>query len=183
MIRNLWNEEWKVIQFDDKISSKQKFKISNYGRVINCSRDKEYLRKKTFINGYETISLKQEINQKSTSRYVHKLVASHFLEKQSEEKIYVIHLDYNKENNTLENLKWATKREKELHQFSNPNWEEIVKKRGRKIGKLTEGKVKIIKRQLKNNRTRITMIAKRFGVSDMQIHRIKSGENWSHVKI
>lgn len=183
MIRNLWNEEWKVIQFDDKISSKQKFKISNYGRVINCSRDKEYLRKKTFINGYETISLKQEINQKSTSRYVHKLVASHFLEKQSEEKIYVIHLDYNKENNTLENLKWATKREKELHQFNNPNWEEIVKKRGRKIGKLTEGKVKIIKRQLKNNRTRITMIAKRFGVSDMQIHRIKSGENWSHVKI
>ena len=183
MIRNLWNEEWKDIQFDEKISSKEKYKISNYGRVINCTKEKEFLRKKSFINGYETISLKQEITGKSTSRYVHKLVASHFLEKESDNQIYVVHLDYDKENNALENLKWATKREKELHQFSNPNWESIVKKRSRNIGKLSEGKVRIIKRQLKNKRTRITMIAKRFGVSDMQIHRIKSGENWSHVKI
>ena len=183
MIRNLWNEEWKNIQFDEKIAAKEKFKISNYGRIINSKKEKQFLRKQTFINGYETISLKQEINNKSTSRYVHKLVAQHFLEKQSEEQKYVIHLDYDKKNNILENLKWATKREKELHQFNNPNWENVVKKRSRNIGKLTEGKVKIIKRQLKNNRTRITMIAKRFGVSDMQIHRIKSGENWSHVKI
>ncbi len=183
MIRNLWKEEWKTLQFDDKILVKKKFKISNYGRIIKCINDKEVLRKPTFINGYETISLKQKANNKSTSRYVHKLVAEHFLQKENEEQLYVIHLDFDKTNNVLENLKWATKREKELHQFSNPNWDNIVKKRSRNIGKLTEGKVKIIKRQLKNNRTRITMIAKRFGVSDMQIHRIKSGENWSHIKI
>ena len=59
-----------------------------------------------------------------------------------------------------------------------PNWEATCKKRQQKIGKLNAGKVKIIKRQLKNNRTRISMIAKRFGVSDTQIHRIKRGENW-----
>lgn len=183
MIRNLWQEEWKPIQFDDKISEKQKFKISNYGRIINCTTEKEYLRKRTYINGYETISLKQKGNNKSTSRYVHKLVAEHFLSKENEDQVYVIHLDYDKQNNELKNLKWASKREKELHQFSHPDWDEVVKKRSRNIGKLTEGKVKIIKRQLKNNRTRITMIAKRFGVSDMQIHRIKTGENWGHVKI
>lgn len=183
MIRHLWQEEWREIQFDNKISTKEKFKISNYGRVINCKNEKEFLRNRSFINGYETISLKQQINNKQTSRYVHKLVAEHFLEKENDEKIYVIHLDYDKENNELSNLKWATKREKELHQFSHPDWAAIVEKRSKKSGKLSEGKVKIIKRQLKNNRTRITMIAKRFGVSDMQIHRIKSGENWSHVKI
>lgn len=183
MIRNLWKEEWKEIKFDDKISKKMKFKISNYGRILKCIDGKEILKKQTFINGYETISLKQEVNRKATSRYVHKLVAEHFLEKESEEHKFVIHLDYDKTNNVLENLKWATKREKELHQFNNPKWEEVVKKRSRNIGKLSEGKVKIIKRQLKNNRTRISMIAKRFGVSDMQIHRIKSGENWSHIKI
>jgi hypothetical protein len=27
------------------------------------------------------------------------------------------------------------------------------------------------------------MIAKQFGVSEMQISRIKSGENWSHIKV
>jgi hypothetical protein len=181
MIRNLWQEEWKVIQFDEKISVKEKFKISNYGRVINCKNEKEYLRKPTFINGYENIPLKQEVNNKSTSRYVHKLVAQHFIPKENEEQIFVIHLDYDKNNNEVKNLKWVTKREKELHQFSHPDWAEVVKKRSKKGGKLTEGKVKIIKRQLKNNRTRISMIAKRFGVSDTQIHRIKSGENWSHV--
>lgn len=182
MIRNLYNEEWKLIKFDEKISKKKIFKISNYGRIFYFKNDKEYLRKKTFINGYETISLKQALNNKSTSRYVHKLVAQHFIEKENENQIFVIHLNYDKKDNRVENLKWATKREKELHQFKNPKFITAVKNKKTNY-KLTEGKVKIIKRQLKNKRTRITMIAKRFGVSDMQIHRIKSGENWAHVEI
>tara|TARA_R110002051_G_scaffold100059_1_gene170394 strand:- start:49 stop:600 length:552 start_codon:yes stop_codon:yes gene_type:complete len=183
MIRDLWNEEWKDVQFDEIIALDLKYKISNYGRVIKCSSEKDILKKRSFINGYETISLRQEINKKTTSRYVHKLVAQHFIKKESEDQIYVIHLDYDKENNQVENLKWATKREKELHQFNNPTWEAIFKNKSTDYAKLTAGKVKIIKRQLKNNRTRISMIAKRFGVSDTQIHRIKSGENWSNVKI
>ncbi|WP_166384916.1 HNH endonuclease [Polaribacter sp. 11A2H] len=182
MIRSLWKEEWKDIKFDEKISDVKKFKISNYGRVLYIKDDKEFLREKSFINGYETIYVKQVVNNKSTSRYLHKLVAQHFLEKESEEKIFVLHLNYDKTDNTLDNLKWATKREKELHQFKNPVFVESIKNKKNSY-KLTEGKVKIIKRQLKNKRTRITMIAKRFGVSDMQIHRIKSGENWGHVKI
>tara|TARA_B110000211_G_C13785706_1_gene423954 strand:+ start:48 stop:593 length:546 start_codon:yes stop_codon:yes gene_type:complete len=179
MIRNSWNEEWKEIEFDDKISENEKFKISNYGRIINCKTEKEVLVKEYFINGYQNLPVKQKNNGKLTSRYVHKLVAEHFLEKN--DGICVIHLNYDKTDNRVENLKWANKREKELHQFNNPNWKEIVKKRGKNIGKLNEGKVKIIKRQLKNNRNRISMIAKRFGVSDTQIHRIKKGENWSNV--
>jgi uncharacterized protein YjcR len=34
-----------------------------------------------------------------------------------------------------------------------------------------------------NRTTRLKMIAKQFGVSEMQISRIKSGENWSHIKV
>tara|TARA_B110000046_G_C13010977_1_gene406662 strand:+ start:275 stop:826 length:552 start_codon:yes stop_codon:yes gene_type:complete len=181
VIRNLYNEQWKDIQFDKIISLAEKFKISSYGRVIGFKGDGEFIKNKSFINGYETISLKQEINKKTTSRYVHKIVAQHFLEKENEEQFYVIHLDYDKNNNHVQNLKWTSKREKELHQFNNPTWDVIFKNRKKGNAKLTEGKVKIIKRQLKNNRTRITMIAKRFGVSDMQIHRIKSGENWGDV--
>lgn len=182
MIRDLWNEEWKIIQFDEKISKKEKFKISNYGRIINFKQEhKPYFKNETYTNGYASISLKQAENGKSTARYVHKLVAQHFLEKENDDKIFVIHLNYDKTDNSLKNLKWATKREKELHQFKNPLF--IKSRENITYGKLSIGKVKIIKRQLKNNRTRLTMIAKRFGVSDMQIHRIKSGENWANVKI
>ena len=181
MIRNYWNEEWKTVKFDDGIAQNEKFKISNYGRILNCKGDKEFEVKKSYINGYQNLPLKQRRNGKSTSRYVHKLVAEHFLEKN--DGIYVIHLNYDKTDNHVNNLKWATKREKELHQFSHPDWDKVVNKRGKKIGKLTEGKVKIIKRQLQNKNNRISMIAKRFGVSHTQINRIKKGENWASVTI
>jgi len=42
--------------------------------------------------------------------------------------------------------------------------------------------VKVIKQMLKEKKT-LKAIAKKFNVSDMQIHRIKTKENWAHVKI
>lgn len=179
MIRNLWREEWKEIKFDDKISDDEKFEISNYGRIKNCKTEEPFIVKEYYINGYQNLPVKQKVNGKQTSRYVHKLIAEHFLEKN--DGVCVIHLNYDKTDNRIENLKWATKREKELHQFNHPNWAEVVKNRSKNIGKLNEGKVRIIKRQLKNSKNRMSMIAKRFGVSDMQIHRIKTGENWGSV--
>ncbi|RDK84840.1 HNH endonuclease [Marinirhabdus gelatinilytica] len=179
MIRSYWNEEWKAIVFDDKISDTEKFKISNYGRLINCKGEKEFLLKPSFINGYQNLAVRQKKNGKTTSRYVHKLVAQHFLEQK--DGMYVIHLDYHKKNNHVDNLKWATKREKEVHQFSNPEYKN--KPRKRTYSKLTEAKVKLIKRKIydPNRRTRLKMIAKQFGISEMQLYRIKSGENWGSV--
>ncbi|AOW19402.1 HNH endonuclease [Urechidicola croceus] len=181
MIRNLHNEKWKEIQFDEKIDEKEKYKISNYGRLINCKGDEEKYYKPSHINNYLVIPLKQKVNKKSTARYVHKLVAQHFISKESADCKFVIHLNYDKKDNRVENLKWATKREKEIHQFSNP----IYKNRPKTItySKLTEGRVKLIKRKINdpNRKTRMKMIAKQFGVSTMQLYRIKSGENWSHV--
>ena len=180
MIRNLWNEKWKDVKFDDVISEHEKFKISNYGRVINCKTEEEFLVRKSFINGYQNLPLKQKKNGKHTSRYVHKLVAQHFLEQN--DGIYVVHLDYDKTNNQVHNLKWATKREKEIHQFSNPEFKKIRRKKPAHA-KLTETKVKLLKRKINdpNRRTRLKMIAKQFGISEMQLYRIKTGENWGEV--
>lgn len=179
MIRNFWNEKWKDIVFDDNIADNEKFKISNYGRILNCKGEKEVLVKVSFINGYQNLPLKQKHNGKSTSRYVHKLVAQHFLEQG--DGIYVIHLNYDKTDNRIDNLKWATKREKEIHQFSNPKYTETRPRRT--YSKLTEAKVKLIKRKINdpNRRTRLKMIAKQFGISEMQLYRIKTGENWGSV--
>jgi len=180
MIRNYWNEEWKDVEFDENISDKEIFKISNYGRIINCKTEKEFLVKKYYINGYQNLPLRQKRNGKLTSRYVHKLVAQHFLEQN--DGVCVIHLNYDKTDNHIKNLKWATKREKEIHQFSNPEFKNLKKKKPSHT-KLTETKVKLIKRKINdpNRRTRMKMIAKQFGISTMQLYRIKSGENWAEV--
>ncbi|MFH6601989.1 NUMOD4 domain-containing protein [Maribacter algicola] len=179
MMRNYWKEEWKEIRFDEKIAEKEKYKISNYGRILNCKGEKEFLQKKSFVNGYQVLRLNLRKKRKWTSRYVHKLVAEHFLEQN--EGIYVIHLNYDKTDNRSENLKWATKKEKEIHQFSNPEYKN--KPRTRTYSKLTETKVKLIKRKINdpNRRTRMKMIAKQFGISEMQLYRIKTGENWGSV--
>jgi DNA-binding Xre family transcriptional regulator len=34
-----------------------------------------------------------------------------------------------------------------------------------------------------NRKTRMKIIARRFGISEMQLYRIKSGKNWGHVTI
>ena len=178
-MRNFWKEQWKEVVFDEKIAENEKFKISSHGRIINCKGEKEYLVKVRFINGYQNLPLKQKVNKKSTSRYVHKLVAEAFLEKG--DGIYVIHLNYDKKDNRVENLKWATKKEKEDHQFSNPEFKDAYKRR--KYSKLSEAKVKLLKRKIHdpNRRTRFKMIAKQFGISEMQLYRIKNGENWGSV--
>lgn len=182
MIQNLQkyrNEKWKDILFDDKISEKEKFKISNYGRIINCKEPVEKIVKEYYINGYQNLPLKQKLNGKCTSRYVHKLVAEHFIEQN--DGIYVIHLNYDKTDNRVANLRWATKREKEVHQFNNLIYK--VRTGKRTYSKLTVNRVRLIKRKINdpNRRTRMKMIAKQFGISEMQLYRIKSGENWSSV--
>ena len=47
--------------------------------------------------------------------------------------------------------------------------------------KLTVEKVSRIKKLLRTGES-LKDIAKKYKVSDMQIHRIKTGENWKHVK-
>ncbi len=183
MMNRYPDEEWKLIEFDEKISEKEKFKISNYGRLLNCKGEKEFLVKPSFTNGYQSLALRLKKTGRTTSRYVHKIVAQHFLEQK--DAIYVIHLNYNKKDNRVTNLKWATKKQKEIHQFSNPEFKIRARQKTGRVtnSKLTETRVKLIKRKLNdpNRRTRLKMIAKQFGISEMQLWRIKSGENWGYV--
>ena len=53
MIRNYYNEIWKDIVFDDKISTEMTFKISNHGRLIKVVNGEDVLIEKQYsINGY-----------------------------------------------------------------------------------------------------------------------------------
>lgn len=52
----------------------------------------------------------------------------------------MIHHNYDETDKRIENLKWTTKRENELHQFSHTDWALILKKRSNNIRKLNVGR-------------------------------------------
>jgi len=183
MSQNRWNEQWETIK-DEELSSSDIYEISNYGQVVKINpitKEKKVV-KISLVNGYCAFTIRKK-NGKSTSKYVHKLVAQYFLNRESTDQKYVLHLDFVKKNNYVENLKWADRKDKEDHLRRNPNF--INRKRVITNSKLTEAKVKLIKMKINdpNRKTRMKMIAKQFGISEMQLYRIKSGENWSHVKV
>ncbi len=173
------NEKWKEIDFETNLPH-DKYEISNYGRVKSYAIDKENgrLLKGGNVNGYQSITVRFG-KRISRQYYIHRLVAETFLPKTRPDCHFVVHLDYDKQNNSVFNLQWVTEEELNTHNNANPN---VLKKRTTGY-KLTESDVRVIKRLLKSRKTRLSMIAKQFGITHTQLNRIRSGENWGHVKV
>lgn len=196
MIKSYWDEEWKTVDLGkDKL--RNKYDVSNYGRISSYrdKRENGRLLRGSLVDGYPVFRYKQfyrsgdQTTVKNKQIFVHKLVAQYFGPEHTEEERYVIHLDYNKMNNHITNLKWATKEEMEQHQQKNPNVlkaRELRKERKPYKGhKLNATQVKRLKKKIfdPNRKTRLKILAKQFNISEMQLYRIKSGENWGHVTI
>jgi HNH endonuclease/Helix-turn-helix domain of resolvase len=114
---------------------------------------------------------------------VHRLVAKYFLKEPTEKQSVVAHLDYDKLNNRASNLKWMTHEENVIHQRSSPYVIADKENRREKISKtskLSVTKVMLLKKLLNEGKP-VKSLVKQFKVSDMQIYRIKSGENWGDV--
>lgn len=181
---NLRNEVWKEYRKPDW-KEDQVFKVSNYGRVIGPKDlEKPKLLKTYHVSGYEYFMAKKA-DDKNDLVYIHRAVAELFLENK-QNKRFVIHQDFDKLNNQSVNLAWVTRSELTQHNMKNPS---VIAGKERKrlkpsFSKLTEAKVRLLKRKINdpNRRTRLRILAKQFGISEMQLYRIKSGENWSHVE-
>lgn len=182
-----FGEVWKNIDFGD-VSPQKKYMISNYGRVISFDENPENARpiKLANIGGYLSFNIRYKGKRKTF--YAHRLVAKHFMNKENEDQTIVIHKDHNKANNNINNLRWVTLQEKSSHQEKSPRVIEarLVKRETNQVGhKLTSTDVIRIKKKIwdPNRKTRMKMIAKQFGISEMQLYRIRSGENWSHIRV
>ncbi len=185
-------EEFREIKMD--YSVKLRYAISNFGRMISFTdeiRSGRSLRGGV-LDGYKIFRFKIYRDGISINShfFYYKLVAKYFVQKYSENQEHVIHLDYNRSNDHTQNLKWVTSTERLEHIRKSPFVIEAQKNfiesnRNGYGSKLTSTRVMMIKKLLANpnRKTRIKMIARQFGVSEMQIYRIKSGENWGHVKV
>ncbi|WP_162126579.1 HNH endonuclease [Flavobacterium phycosphaerae] len=192
MIRLYGNEEFREIETD--IVMKYRYAVSNRGRLISFTnefRDGNEL-KGSLADGYKIFRYGKTVNKKRVYKtlFIYKLVAELFIPRTSEDQKHVIHLDYVRNNDTVQNLRWVTREEMMAHHKKSPHVieskrklvEHNIKADGKK---LTSTSVIRLKKMLNNpeRKTRIKMIAKQFGISEMQVHRIKSGENWGHIKV
>ena len=186
-MKSFWNEQWKEIEIadDEQKPRRRNYAISNYGRVISYTDSIENgkLLKYGLIGGYAVLSLGYRIKY---SRCVHKLVAHYFLPEPKPGQNCVIHFDFDKLNNSVKNLQWTTREEMFQHQSHNPKVQNARKYHTHrsKGPKLTADQVKRLKKTIHdpNRKRTLKQIAKRYGISEIQLYRIKSGKDWAHVK-
>ena len=180
---SILTEKWLPITIlVEGVENPPRYEISNFGRIksFQSNNPKGEIIKGSVIQGYKSLNIRLK-NGKSFNRYVHKLVAEMFVKKPSENHKFVIHKDFDKQNNYYENIIWATKEEMVEHNRANPAVLNKPHPRQTSNYKLNEIKVRMIKKLLKKDNTRLKMIAKQFGITHTQLNRIRSGENWGHV--
>lgn len=178
----LTGERWKELKLKKGTTTKQ-YAVSDKGRMVSFKLkiDDGYLLKPRLTQGYPSITIGREDTRQNY--YIHRLVAEYFCKQSTAKHAFVIHVDHRKENNKAANLKWVKHDEQIEHAKRDPNV--LVRMNPDEGPKLTAGKVKKIKVALFKSKTQPTLkaLAKMFKVSDMQIHRIKTGENWGHIKV
>lgn len=199
------HEEWRVS------SIAPTYAVSDFGRIKRIANGRTRLagtllhptpRRK---NGYLCVSL--VINERPTTVFVHRLVCTEFHGPQPTPAHQVAHYDGVITNNHKSNLRWATPQEnaddkrrhgtilkganhpantgKMIYCRGQDHWsaktpQKIV--RGSKIGtsKLSERQILEIRAEPQYHGVTVAL-AKRFGVSDALIGRIRRGLQWRHV--
>ena len=187
MIKKLAGEVWKPLVFSGWRHLRNRYAASNLGRIAsykqNVLEDGKLL-SGSLTTGYRTLNLHRP-NDKGTL-YIHREMAKLFLKRPAAAHKYVIHKNHNKLDNNIKNLRWATLEQMISHQQGSPAKIAYKEKQANRTEglKLTATQVKKIKGILNNKNRNITIrkLAENYGVSEMTMYRIKSGENWARIK-
>jgi len=147
--------------------------ISDKGEVFSVYK-KGYKSILTDRGGYQYVLLWK--NNKQTHHLIHRLVLTAFVGL-CPVGMEACHLDGNKSNNYLNNLKWATKKENESHKIRHGTHNKGSR---HNMAKLTEDDVLKIKELCGLGKIQ-SIVAKQFDVSQATIGMIMSGRTWKHV--
>lgn len=169
---------------------RKRYAVSNYGRLISFTNEfydgKELKGGKS--DGFRTLQYPIFTNGKRTTKYLflYKLIAEYFIPKTSDDQVHVLHLDHSRDNDHVNNLQWATREDKIRHSKKSPRV--IAARQVPRLGvggKLNSTQVIRLKKLIldPNRKTRLKILAKQFGISEMQVQRIKTGENWGHIVV
>lgn len=104
-------EEWMMMTELNGEPLLHYFKLSNFGNVVRIKKGKgpEEIFEPRTIGGYKYISFTTR-NKTQQTIYVHRLVAQFFLPERGENDEFVIHKDYDRLNNHVDNLQWVDRK-------------------------------------------------------------------------
>jgi hypothetical protein len=179
-------EIWKAITIDGKKPTVP-YVISNHGRFGVMRDDKVEVKQIQPAAGRYRYNVRQKGKNKAI--FLAKEVAKAFLTKPSPRYSLVIHKDHNYLNDHVDNLKWATKDEHRAHTANSPGSLMATKKKaitGSSRSKvLNEKNVIALKKMIWDPKRKLSFkqIAEKFGVSEMQVYRLKKGEFWYHIHV
>lgn len=112
MIENLENEVWK-----DVVGYEGLYKVSNMGRIKSIKRHRakcDKILKPDLLKGYHRVTLCS--NNKIKRMFVHRLVAIAFIQN-TDNKPDIDHINYIKNDNRVDNIRWATRSENNQHTY------------------------------------------------------------------
>lgn len=167
----------KFLQLPEKekykvISGYPNYYISTYGNVYSRIT-KRILKYFVTNSGYRIVSLRS--NGVTRKYSIHKLVCTAF-KIQYKDKIWVNHIDGNKENNFIWNLEWVTPSENNKHSYNIGKNISICGEESHS-SKLMESDVIFIRESNKTTKE----LANIFGVSTTAILDVKSKRTWKHI--
>ncbi len=122
MLRPYPNEEFREIILEG--SRKRRYAVSNFGRLVSFAEHVlDGIVIKSDPTKYQKITVRKEKDGKvvRSSIQTYKYVAEFFIPRPSPEHKYVLHLDYVRSNDHVNNLRWATAEEKHEHFKNSPN--------------------------------------------------------------
>ena len=155
---------------DGRVRGKMRI-VKNNGRNTVKKPAKQVVH--TGDDGYQYVMLSKK--NKLTKMYVHRAVMEAHVG-ECPEDMTVDHIDRNRQNNTLENLRYATKAEQTENRVLNPD-------RGEDSSSsiLTEDQVHKIRERYENEKISYVKLGSEYGVSKDAIRKIIKGETWTHI--
>ena len=174
-------EKW--VQVPTKEDTKSyDYYFSNYGHIISVNKiteEEKVLKGSRDQYGFVLLNIRLVKGQRQ-GFFLHRLIAKEFLRIPAKDKTYIIHIDGDKENNYFKNLKWVNRKELTVHHRVLGVYDNTS---ARKKHKLTESKVRLIKKRLKSKRTNPKIIARQFNITLPHLRCIERGQYWGHVEI
>lgn len=168
-------EKWKTVKRDTR------YEVSSYGNVRHRKNKQNRMFRVTH-NGYLDMNVSHPDNPYKTKKHrVHLLVAEAFLDNFDPNKV-IDHIDFNKQNNRVDNLRCITQKKNIAHSFNHNK-----KHYGTQIGarKLSDSQLLKLRAMLSFDSLKekdFRKIAYNFACSSNTIREIYNGKKYLYLK-